>query len=333
MESDDVARQVALTNVTNASGLNGGLQDPGFFTSVSSNGTADPIIWAISRPATNNNGAPISLYAFNPESGGSTMTQLFATTAGVWPNTGGNADLVPVVANGLVFVASNQQLQIFGLLSGPQVSLTPASINFGTVYLFNSATSQTVTLKNIGTSSLTIDKVSLTLGSGTGYSNFGVLLNSCPSKLAAESSCDIEVSFFANQVGALSATLNIADNAPGSPQQVSLSATAIQPRAAFQPASVNFKTVVVGSNRTQDVTLTNTGGTTLNIASIGVTGTDAGDYVESNACPSSLAPHADCIIAVTFTPSTTGSRSANLTVTDNAKISTQNVALSGEGSN
>jgi hypothetical protein len=90
------------------------LQDPGFFTSVSSNGSANPIIWAISRPTTNNKGAPIRLFAFDPESG-SKMNKLFEAIAGKWPNTGGNANLVPVVANGLVFVASNQQLQVFGL--------------------------------------------------------------------------------------------------------------------------------------------------------------------------------------------------------------------------
>jgi Bacterial Ig-like domain (group 3) len=108
--------QVSLTNVASASITSG--QDPGFFTSVSSNGTSNPIIWAISRPTTSDNGAPISLYAFNPESGGSTMTTLLETTAGNWPNRGGNSNLVPVVANGLVFVASNQQLQIFGPTGG-----------------------------------------------------------------------------------------------------------------------------------------------------------------------------------------------------------------------
>jgi hypothetical protein len=35
--------------------------------------------------------------------------------AGNWPNVQGNSNLVPVVANGRVFVASNKQLQIFGL--------------------------------------------------------------------------------------------------------------------------------------------------------------------------------------------------------------------------
>ena len=71
-------------------------------------------IWAISRPTTKNSGAPIHLFAFSPESG-NPMNKLFETTAGNWPNTGGNANLVPVVANGLVFVASYQQLQIFRL--------------------------------------------------------------------------------------------------------------------------------------------------------------------------------------------------------------------------
>jgi hypothetical protein len=89
-------------------------QNPGFFTSVSSNGTANPIIWALSRPAKASN-APIYLYAFNPESGGAKMRQLFRGVAGNWQNLGGNSNLVPVVANGEVFVASNQQLQIFGL--------------------------------------------------------------------------------------------------------------------------------------------------------------------------------------------------------------------------
>jgi hypothetical protein len=116
-----------LTNVTNSSGPGGSVQDPGFFTSISSNGTANPIIWALSRPATTNNGAPISLYAFDPESAGGTMTQLFKATAGAWPNTGGNANLVPVVANGLVFVASHQQLQIFGLTGGTATTTTLSS--------------------------------------------------------------------------------------------------------------------------------------------------------------------------------------------------------------
>jgi hypothetical protein len=106
---------VALTDISNATITTG--QFPGFFTSVSSNGTSHPIIWALSRPYTT---PPlIYLYAFNPEAGGSTLAQIFVGQAGSWPNVGGDSNAVPVVANGHVFVASYRQLAIFGLKAGP----------------------------------------------------------------------------------------------------------------------------------------------------------------------------------------------------------------------
>ncbi|MGA8152772.1 MAG: hypothetical protein WB952_17615 [Terriglobales bacterium] len=104
---------VTLTNISNSIGLVGQL-DPGFFTSVSSNGTASPIIWAVNRP---NQSSPytVLLYAFDPEAPGVTLKQIFHGPAGSWPNIGGNSNIVPAVANGKVFVASYQQLAIFGL--------------------------------------------------------------------------------------------------------------------------------------------------------------------------------------------------------------------------
>jgi len=105
--------QPYLTNVT-TSGSIGGKQNPGFFTTISSNGKTNPIIWALSHPVSSSN-STINLFAFNPDAGGSKMTQLFKGGAGSWPNTGGNSNLIPVVANGQVYVASNKQLQIFGL--------------------------------------------------------------------------------------------------------------------------------------------------------------------------------------------------------------------------
>src|SRR5579859_1605784 len=92
--------------------INGG-QFPGVFTTISSSGSSNAIVWALSHP--NSSSQPrIYLFAFNPDSG-TTLTQLFKGFAGAWQNTGGNSNLVPVVANGEVFVASNKQLQIFGL--------------------------------------------------------------------------------------------------------------------------------------------------------------------------------------------------------------------------
>jgi hypothetical protein len=103
----------SLTNVTHSQGLITG-QNGGFFTSVSSNGTANPIIWALARP-TSQKPPSMLLYAFNPDSGKTLMTQLFKTVGGSWPNQGGDSNQVPMIANGMVYVASFKELKIFGL--------------------------------------------------------------------------------------------------------------------------------------------------------------------------------------------------------------------------
>jgi hypothetical protein len=89
-----------------------GAQFPGFFTSVSSNGSikGTAVIWAVGRPV-DNDPAHISLYAFDPDRDGT----LFSAVAGSWPNTGGDSNIVPVVANGKVYVASDQAISIFGI--------------------------------------------------------------------------------------------------------------------------------------------------------------------------------------------------------------------------
>ena len=86
-------------------------QDGGFFTTVSSNGMqpGTAIIWAVGRP-TAVPGAP-TLYAIDPTTG----NILLQTPAGNWVNGNSNANIVPTVANGHVYVGSNGQLQVFGL--------------------------------------------------------------------------------------------------------------------------------------------------------------------------------------------------------------------------
>jgi len=78
-------------------------------------------------------------------------------------------------------------------------------------------------------------------------------------------------------------------------------------------------------------TLTNQGTETLNITSINVTGTNAADFPKTTTCGSTLAPAASCTVSVSFTPSATGARTANLVFTDDAADSPQTVLLSGTG--
>lgn len=94
-------------------------QDPGFFTTISSNNIATPVIWALGKDHDNS----IYLYAFDPDTQAKgIIKQIYRGIAGSWPIPSANANLVPVVANGKVYVASYQELQIFGL---KQQAITP----------------------------------------------------------------------------------------------------------------------------------------------------------------------------------------------------------------
>jgi hypothetical protein len=112
--------------------------DPGTFTTVSSNGTqaGTAIVWATGRPTgTGPNPATVNLYAFAATPSSGTLPLLFSSPAGSWPYYAtSNANFVPVVANGRVFVASYQQLTIFGLGGHPfvaraQDAAKPAALN------------------------------------------------------------------------------------------------------------------------------------------------------------------------------------------------------------
>lgn len=98
---------------------NFGSQSPGFFTSISSNGTKkkSAVVWAVSR-ADSTAQHNVKLFAFDPAAS-TGIALLTSTNAGKWPNTGGNANIVPTVANGHVYVASYKQLAIFGMSSAP----------------------------------------------------------------------------------------------------------------------------------------------------------------------------------------------------------------------
>ena len=89
------------------------VQDPGFFTVVSSNertaGTA--IIWAVGRPTTTTG---LMLYAFSATPVNGSLPLLYSAPAGPWPSLNANANVVPLVANGRVYVAAYQTVTIFG---------------------------------------------------------------------------------------------------------------------------------------------------------------------------------------------------------------------------
>lgn len=109
-----------------------------------------------------------------------------------------------------------------GSLGGsPRVTLSPTNLTFGAEPEGTTSAAQSVTLSNSGTSTLNIASI-------TGSADFGVL-STCGLTLASGANCDINVTFTPSSPDSFSGTVLVTDNAPGSPQMVSLSGMGTAP--------------------------------------------------------------------------------------------------------
>ena len=110
------------------------------------------------------------------------------------------------------------------------------------------------------------------------------------------------------------------------------------PVVSLVPTSLTWGKIPVGSSgAAKKVTLTNTGGTALDIASIAVSGDFALTTVKATKkitpCVNGLTvpPAGSCVIKAVFSPLQIGARTGDVTFTDNASNSPQQVPLSGKG--
>jgi Abnormal spindle-like microcephaly-assoc'd, ASPM-SPD-2-Hydin/Beta-propeller repeat len=98
------------------------------------------------------------------------------------------------------------------------------------------------------------------------------------------------------------------------------------------PLSLSFGNQAVGtSSNPQNATFSNSGTSVVNITGITITGPDSGDFSQTHTCGTTLANGASCTISVTFKPLASGTRTAEVVITDDAANSPQTVALSGVG--
>src|SRR5207249_2691745 len=188
-----------------------------------------------------------------------------------------------------------------------------------------------VTFSNTSNGTVSISSIAFSGGASGDFAE----TNNCGGSVAAGSSCTINVTFTPSATGTRSSQLAITDNASGSPQQVSVSGTGTAPGVQLSPTSLNFGNQAVNTTGApQTVTLTNSGSSALTISSISITGTNSGDFAQTNNCPltpSTLAASSSCTINVTFTPTATAAHTASATCTESASRSPQTVSLSGTG--
>ena len=194
----------------------------------------------------------------------------------------------------------------------PKISPNPTSVNFSPVKV-GGASVKTVTIKNTGSADLAVGAITFT---GTDASEFGQT-NDCSAPVPAKGVCTVTVTFSpAIPYEKKSATLNVASNDPKKPTAtVKLSGQAPPPKISASPMSVNL--TAAGFNipsAAATVTIKNTGISDLNISSVTITGADSSLFAMTDTWESLVPSGESCTVGVTFTPDSTGTKSASLQI-------------------
>jgi P pilus assembly chaperone PapD len=207
-------------------------------------------------------------------------------------------------------------------LQVPQLSATPTSASFPAVPT-GSSNSQTITLQNGGTASVTISNAGVT---GAGFSTSGLML---PMSIAAGQNTTFNVAFTPSAAGNVTGSISLVSNAPNSPLAISMSGSAIASTAQLSSStsSLDFGSVLLGSNSSASVTLTNTGNSNVTVSNVLVTG--AGFAVGGAGANTMLTPGQTAALNVTFAPPALGNVAGSITIGSNAGA--LSIALAGSG--
>jgi hypothetical protein len=201
----------------------------------------------------------------------------------------------------------------------------PGSVELGTAVVGGSPVSQTVELRNSGSTTVTISSITV--------SSPFTLVNNCTVPLAPSAVCTATIGFTAASVGEFNGSFTVVSDAAGGSGEIGVHATgqaATGPLLRIQPTAIGFGDRVIGSQTSsQTITITNIGGVPATLS----TAVSSIDFlISGNSCGPTLAPAASCAAQLAFRPLLGfGARSGLFIVTSNASGSPQTVTLGGTG--
>jgi hypothetical protein len=204
--------------------------------------------------------------------------------------------------------------------AGAAGAVVPGALAFVAPQLVGTTSApQPLTIYDLGTDVLMVSSVTVS-------GDFAVESNNCGTVPASGGSCTIQVTFTPTMTGTRNGTLTITGSPAGSLQSVVLTGAGGSSTLNTSPTSLSFPNQSVGTTSSpQQITVGNTG---IAVVQIGRVQT-SGDFAESNNCGTTLSPGASCTINVTFTPTTAGTRTGSVVITDDAAGSPQAIALTG----
>jgi hypothetical protein len=218
-----------------------------------------------------------------------------------------------------------------------ELSRAPASLAFGPRDIDDGPTAtQQSTVTNSGTETVDLDAV--TIG-GADAGDFAQLADegtdcTAATTLAAGQTCEVRIRFDPAATGARSASVTVQSNAAD--VSVELSGTGTQTLLTREPATLAFgnHTIDDPPSAARESVVTNAGTEAVTLTAIELTGDTAhferltGEPTDCTAS-TTLAAGETCALRARFAPTTTGAKSATLTVDSNAADVA--VALSGTG--
>ncbi len=219
----------------------------------------------------------------------------------------------------------------------PVIGMSPASVSFADQMLgYGGSAPTAVVINNTGAGNLLISNLTIT---GQNPADFSFTSGTLPITVNPNSSTTVNVTFTPQMTGGRAAALTISDNASGSPHLVPLSGNGTGAILAISPASVNFGNQNVNSaSAPLPVTISNgsLANANLVISSLQITGPNAAEFaLSAGTLPITVAPNSSTTLNLTFTPTTSGIRSASLVMNDNDKLyqggSPHTIPLTGNG--
>jgi hypothetical protein len=188
-------------------------------------------------------------------------------------------------------------------VSAPAVLISASTLSFGPINPGQTSGLQTLTISSTGNEALTISSIAFSPAPIPFSKIDGCMTNPV---LAPGTSCQVSASYAPTSIGVTQAALVITDNAPGSPQSVALTGTAVAPappapEVTLTPGTLTFPgmTTQGESSPAQSITITNSGNAKLTFTSAPMlSGVNTADFsITSNTCGSSLATDASCNLA------------------------------------
>jgi len=218
----------------------------------------------------------------------------------------------PGLRNGFLQIGdghSHEPQMVFlnGTGIAPEISVTPASHDFGSIPVGSVSSEETFSIENTGSADLELEDITVD------GSEFSDLTGGCAGTgrglgegkiLAPGESCLVTVGFHPHASGLIVSDLYITSNASPSPKLVEIKGTGTEPSANVTPSTFGFGGRDFGSTTSQTFTLTDSGNEALVIGGDSIVGVTADQFnITADTCAGvTVLPTQTCAVTVAFTP-------------------------------